>query len=178
MISFIPLFAALIGFISALSGVFIANKFNERRFLAQVSYEQDKASRALLLSKAEDLHLHILRWSKALYGYQFHQISFAQGNISQEAVYNHLESMNSKDDHDKVETLLNLYFVELVPHMKSIRNSLSKANEIYSSCQKVSRPQEKLVLSLFECSEELECLFNLILEDLRKTVRKLVHLNK
>ena len=131
MAQYISLLTSLIGVLGALGGAWVANFFSEKRFTAQAALEKSTQNTKLLTGKGEELYLLLTSWDKSVFNYQAYQLSVVKGELTIAQFNDFLSGFDSKDTHDRLETLLPLYFPELSIHMKELRKHLDLGNKTY-----------------------------------------------
>ncbi|UYF57272.1 hypothetical protein M2R49_08990 [Citrobacter amalonaticus] len=120
------------GILGALLGACLANSFAEKRWAKQIVYEKEKDRIKFIREKGEELHLLLSRWGKSLFLYQLNQLSVVHGKLSEEQFHKLAKDITLEPGtHDRLETLLFLYFSELEPLMIKTREYISEGNKAY-----------------------------------------------
>ncbi|WP_411555769.1 hypothetical protein ACLIN0_11870 [Pantoea agglomerans] len=119
------------GVIGALGGAFLANRFAEKRWEKQNAYDDEALKKKTLREKGEELHVLVTEWAKATANYQLSQLSVSKGKYDEKMHIEVMEKLFKDGIHDRLETLLFLYFSCLTPHMDETRKYLSKSNMAY-----------------------------------------------
>ncbi|GAB2953805.1 hypothetical protein [Hafnia psychrotolerans] len=126
------LITALAGLSGGLGGALLANRFADKRWNQQITYEKEKEKAKILREKGEELHVLVSKWSKSTINYQLCQLRVVAGKLTESQFHDVMEKNPSEPGvHDRLETLLFLYFPEFEVHMKSVRNRLSEGNSAY-----------------------------------------------
>lgn len=133
MAQFLPLITSLIAVLGALGGTWVANIFNEKRFKAQAKLEKETQNKKLILEKAEELYLLITTWDKDVFNYQAYQLSVIKGELTKAQFHTFLSELSARETHDRLDTLLPLYFPELMEIMKELRRHLASGNSAYQA---------------------------------------------
>jgi hypothetical protein len=161
---------AIIGALSVLSGVFITSKLDEKRWGKQISYEREKEKSKVLREKGEELHSLISRWQKYIGIHHFGQLSVLEGKIS-ESQRDEIAIKNQLEDglHDRLETLLLVYFSELEPSYSGVKKSLENANGFYGLAQKKTMKHIDLMFNqtTVDIQRELQSINEAIREKLK-----------
>lgn len=170
MADVMPVLTSLIGVIGALSGAWVANRYNEKRFRTQIEIDKQKENKKLLISKAEELHLCVTSWDKAIFSYHLHQVSVVTGKIHESQLNEYLASLNTKETHDRLENLLSLYFRDLRPHMVSVRKQLKRNNAAFDRFSAGKLGSTEALSELEQASKEIGKLLDLLKLDLQGKV--------
>ena len=133
MALYVPLITSLIGVLGALGGAWVANFFSEKRFTAQAALEKSTQNTKFMTGKAEELYLLLTIWDKSVFNYQAYQLAVIKGELTKEQFHAFLSEFNAKDTHDRLDTLLPLYFPELSVNMKELRKYLGLGNSVYDA---------------------------------------------
>ncbi|MEP8640658.1 hypothetical protein [Enterobacter kobei] len=154
------LWPAVIGALSALCGAFLANKFADQRWEKQISYEKEKEKNKVMREKGEDLHSLISRWQKYIGIYQLNQLFVLRGKIT-EAQRQDLQAKESLESglHDRLETLLFIYFTELESNLSKIKELLSRGNTIYQRTIKGNLDHEHAYKEIDACAQQVQDIF-------------------
>ncbi|HAS0862985.1 TPA: hypothetical protein JG883_001840 [Enterobacter hormaechei subsp. xiangfangensis] len=131
MAQYVPLITSFIAVLGALGGAWVANIFNEKRFQAQASLEKETQNKKLILGKAEDLYLLLTTWDKDVFNYQAYQLAVIKGELTKAQFHTFLSEFSARSTHDRLDTLLPLYFPELTPAMAELRRHLDSGNKAY-----------------------------------------------
>ncbi len=136
MDQYVSLISSLIGVLGTLGGAWIANLYSEKRFTAQAVLDKSIQNTKLITSKAEDLYLLLTIWQKYVFNYQNYQVSLVKGEITKDQFYDFLSRSSAKDTHDRLDTLLPIYFPELMRYMNNLKESIALGNDAFESYNK------------------------------------------
>lgn len=114
-----------------LLGVWLSNFLNERRSESQNELDERKFNKKLLLEKGEELHQLLSEWSKLVYAQQIYFSSIIMEAATRDDMNNHIKEANAGRVHDRLETLLNVYYPELGPQLEEIKSEMATSNEIF-----------------------------------------------
>ncbi|EMG9490871.1 hypothetical protein V5394_004357 [Serratia marcescens] len=134
----VALITAGIGSITALlgafGGAFLANKFADDRWEKQISHDKEKERNRVLRDKGEELHTLIGRWEKLIFLVQMAQVRYVRSMREWDGFNEYIESISLEPGvHDRLESLLHLYFYDLVPLLGKTRMAMKHSNEIFEN---------------------------------------------
>lgn len=149
MVQYVPLITSFIAVLGALGGAWVANIFNEKRFQAQARLEKDTQNKKLILGKAEELYLLLTTWDKDVFNYQAFQLAVIKGEFTKAQFHTFLSEFSARSTHDRLDTLLPLYFPELIPAMAELRRHLDSGNKAYNAHDRsdIDAPEARRLLS-------------------------------
>lgn len=128
--SLIGVGGALIG---AFGGALVANHFAEKRFLKQVHQDAEKEKKKLLISKTEELHILISKWSKYISSLHLYRRSMLSNKISLNDFYAHSAAIELENGvHDRLEALIYLYFPSFEADLLEVKKLLNMSNKTES----------------------------------------------
>lgn len=128
------LITACTGLIGALGGAILANKFAEKRWLNQVKHEDSNEKEKVLRDKGEELYVLLGRWSKLIFLVQLAQIRYVKSNREWSGYEDHVQQLGFEPGaHDRILTLLELYFTELAPLMDQVRSHIQTSNSLHEN---------------------------------------------
>lgn len=168
------LITALSGLTGALGGAFLANFFAERRWQKQNEYDKEKERINFLRDKGEELHVLFSRWAKSTLIYQLNQLSVAKGSLSEREFHDLAKDIALEPGiHDRVETLLFLYFPELQPDMAELRGKIRDGNSTFDRFVKGGLTQKCAFDGIDKASNETEAVLERIKLGIRERLRSL-----
>ncbi|UJL38423.1 hypothetical protein [Pantoea agglomerans] len=121
------------GIVGALGGAFLANRFAEKRWEKQNAYDDEAQKKKILREKGEELHVLVTEWAKATANYQLSQLSVSKGKYGEKMHIEVMQKLFKDGRHDRLETLLFLYFSSLTSHMDEARKYLNMSNLAYDN---------------------------------------------
>ncbi|MHA1086687.1 hypothetical protein [Enterobacter ludwigii] len=139
---------SLIGLIGVLAGGALTHYFNERRTANQAARDEIKENRKLILQKGEELHQLLNEWKKyvSIVNIFYHKILMGTAHIDELNAYTD-ENKSVARTHDRLDTLLSMYFPDLLSKMHSISAKLEICNSTFHS--NVRSPNQSAVEKLF-----------------------------
>nr|DAQ27077.1 MAG TPA: TMPIT-like protein [Caudoviricetes sp.] len=151
------LWPAVIGALSALCGAFLANKFADQRWEKQISYEKEKEKNKVMREKGEELHSLISRWQKYIGIYQLNQLLVLRGKIT-ETQRQDLQAKEPLESglHDRLETILFIYFPELGTNLSKIKEFLEIGNSTYLKTMKGNLNDEHAYKEIDACAMKVQ----------------------
>lgn len=168
------LITALSGLTGALGGAFLANFFAERRWQKQNEYDKEKERISFLRDKGEELHILFSRWAKSTLIFQLNQLSVARGSLSEREFHELAKDIALEPGaHDRVETLLFLYFPELQPDMVELRGKISNGNSTFERFIKGGLTKKSAFDSIDKASTETEAVLERIKLGIRERLKSL-----
>ena len=97
----------------ALLGAWINNRSNNFRLDNQLRHESSKLKSNLIISRGEELYFLIIKWKKMVLNTDHQEMFVARGYKTREQV--DAESNNDVSvDYDRMETIMSIYFPELM----------------------------------------------------------------
>ncbi|HBR6336191.1 hypothetical protein ACJV1Z_01320 [Klebsiella pneumoniae] len=150
MDQYVSLISSLIGVLGTLGGAWIANLYSEKRFTAQAVLDKSIQNTKLITSKAEDLYLLLTIWQKYVFNYQNLQVSLVKGEITKDQFYDFVSRTSVKETHDRLDTLLPIYFPELTQYMKKLRENIALGNDAFDSYDKQELSKSEAYKVVFE----------------------------
>lgn len=168
------LITAFAGLLGALSGAYLANKFAEKRWADQISYEKEKEKSKNLSVKGEELHVLVSKWSKSTLNYQLCQMRVVLSKLS-ESQFHELMEKNPPEQgvHDRLEALIFLYFPDFESHMKVVRKNLMDGNSAYDEFTRGVTDQKTAYKTIILASEVIEDELNKIMLGIRNTMKEI-----
>ncbi|EOG8102395.1 hypothetical protein ACS25O_002428 [Enterobacter ludwigii] len=161
-----------IGVLGALSGAFLANIFAEKRWEKQIAYEKGRERINFIRGKGEELHLLLSQWGKSTFLYQLNQLQVVHGNLTEQQFHEIAKDIAlEKGMHDRLETLLFLYFSELEPYMKKLREKISEGNTAYDAALKGALNPNEAITRLDLASEGVEAELEKIKAGIRHVIK-------
>ncbi|WP_413730814.1 hypothetical protein [Sodalis sp. RH22] len=171
----IPVLTAFLGALFTFMITYFSNKWSDKRFDKQLSYEKDKENKKLLLEKGEQLDVLISIWSKSIFSYQMCQMKVMRGNLTSEGMMESLKLQNPKNDHDRMESLLHIYFPELLSHLDKAKAELALGNAAFDSFEKSKGEKEVLFNKLYNSNIAIEKHLQNLNSDIRKKLYSHLH---
>ncbi|MHA7847127.1 hypothetical protein [Serratia sp. D1N4] len=166
----LPVLTAFLGGFFSFLVMFKTNKWNDERIKVQIEHERQKEVRKLMIDKGEVLYTLFSEWTKLIINYQLCLIRVAKGSITKNQMNEVMSSASNKGSHDKLITLLNLYFPTLT-------SDFEIANQYRSESVSASIEYEQNKIKASECitrvdaaSEGFEKQMNLVQEKLRNEI--------
>ncbi|NUL39395.1 hypothetical protein [Kosakonia sacchari] len=118
---------ALIG---AFGGAFLANHFAEKRFLKQAQQDAEKEKKKLLMSKTEELHILISKWSKFISNLHLYRRSMLLNKITLHDYYTSTAALELENGvHDRLEALIYLYFPSFEADLLEVKKLFKISNK-------------------------------------------------
>lgn len=128
------LITACTGLIGALGGAILANKFAEKRWLNQIKHETSNEKAKILREKGEELYVLLGRWSKLIFLVQLAQIKYVKSNRDWSGYQDHVSQLDFEPGaHDRLLTLLELYFTELKSLMDQVSSHIQTSNSLHEN---------------------------------------------
>lgn len=138
----------VLGVLGTLGGVWLGYFFNERKAVRQHAIELQKENFKLVLQKGEELHQLVLQWGKTVAAQHIYYSSIIVGQSTQDDMTNYMKEANAGRIHDRLETLLKIYFPELEQHLKDAKASILEASNAFKDTyQKTDVIPEVLIKS-------------------------------
>lgn len=160
-----------IGVIGALGGAFLANIFAEKRWAKQIAYEKGREKINIIREKGEELHLLLSQWGKSTLIYQLNQLHVVLGKQTEQQFHELAKDITlGKGMHDRLETLLFLYFSDLEPFMKKLRDKISDGNSAYDLALRGELTSSEASKRINLASDEVE----LELEKIKIGIREVI----
>ncbi|MEK0167951.1 hypothetical protein [Pseudescherichia vulneris] len=160
-----------IGVLGALSGAYLANIFAEKRWAKQIAYEKGRERINFIRGKGEELHLLLSQWGKSTFMYQLNQLQVVKGKLTEQQFHELAKDIAlEKGMHDRLETLLFLYFSELEPYMKKLREKISEGNSAYDLALRGTLTSSEASRRINLASNEVE----VELEKIKAGIRQLI----
>lgn len=161
-----------IGVLGAFGGACLANFFAENRWTKQIAYEKGRDRINIIRDKGEELHLLLSQWGKSILIYQLNQLHVVNGTLTEQHFHEIAKDVTlEKGMHDRLETLLFLYFSELEPLMKKLRQKISDGNSAYDSALKGGLNPKEAITRLDLASEGVEAELEKIKAGIRQVIK-------
>lgn len=145
---------ALIG---AFGGAFLANHFAEKRSTKQAQHDAAKEKKKLLISKTEELHILISKWSKFISNLHNNRLRLLSGDISINDYHNNIVSLELENGvHDRLEALIYLYFPSLESDILEVKSLLRASNKTEHDVLKHRIEIGEASQIISDCSTKLE----------------------
>ncbi|MDX8001188.1 hypothetical protein FE394_18895 [Xenorhabdus sp. Reich] len=171
MTSWVPMVSAILGGAVTLSAVYFTNKWNADRFDKQLKHERKKENSKLFLEKGEELDELLSIWSKTNFLVKRNQLLVVKGKLTEVQLLEIVSKHSNKNNHDRLEVLLNIYFPEQVIYMEEAIKIRAKGNAAY----------DDFISGKLECKTAFiiihnsEVGFSDKIDDLRKSIRDRLH---
>lgn len=145
---------ALIG---AFGGALLANHFAEKRFLKQAKQDAEKEKKKLLISKTEELHILISKWSKYIYTLHIYRQRMLLNEMTLSDFYIKSAALKLEDGvHDRLEALIYLYFPSFEPDLLEVRKLLNLSNKAEGDALQRRVENEEASNVIKDCRIKLE----------------------
>jgi phage tail protein X len=132
--------APLIGVLGSLGGVALGYVFNERRTKAQNVIDSKKESTKIILLKGEELYQVLNEWSKYVRSIQLIYLQISYHKVEHSYLHEILEENKGiARVHDRLDTLLSIYFPDLVVQLTEVTNLCASAERAYTAVYKGDR---------------------------------------
>lgn len=162
----------VLGVLGTLGGVWLGYLFNERKSVRQEATEKRKQNKKLVLQKGEELHQLVLEWSKAVASQHVYYSSIIVGHCSQDDLTNFLKEANVGRVHDRLETLLKIYFPDLEYLLVNAQQSMFKASDAFRAAfRKTDKVPELMIKSATETEHHLKELREVLSRKLSSMVK-------
>ena len=161
-----------IGVLGAFGGACLANVFAENRWTKQIAYEKGRDRINFIRDKGEELHLLLSQWGKTIVIYQLNQLQVINGKLTEQQFHEIAKEITlEKGTHDRLETLLFLYFSELEPLMTTLRQKISDGNAAYDFALKGALNPNEAITRLDLASEGVEAELERIKAGIRQVIK-------
>lgn len=145
---------ALIG---AFGGALLANHFAEKRATKQAQQDAAKEKKKLLISKTEELHILISKWSKFISNLQNNRLRLLSGKISLSDYHDNVVALELENGvHDRLEALIHLYFPSLEADLLDVKSFLKVSNKTENDVLKHRIKSEDAFHIICDCGTKLE----------------------
>jgi len=152
--SLVSVSGALIG---AFGGAFLANRFAEKRFFKQTQLDAEKDMKKLLVSKTEELHILISKWSKYISSLHMYRSSLLLNKITLADFYKHSAALELESGvHDRLEALIYLYFPSFEPDLLEVKDLLKISNRTENDVLHHRINSEEAYEIIDDCGTQLE----------------------
>lgn len=163
-----------IGVLGALSGAFLANIFAEKSWEKQIAYEKGRERINFIRGKGEELHLLLSQWGKSTFLYQLNQLQVVHGKLTEQQFHEIAKDIAlEKGMHDRLETLLFLYFSELEPYMEKLREKISEGNSAYDFALRGTLTSSEASKRINSACNEVEVELEKIKAGIRQVIKSL-----
>lgn len=148
-----------ISVLGTLGGVSLGYIFNERRTNAQNVIEERKENRKNFLIKGEELYQLISEWTKYINGLQFLYLQVARRVNSYEDISKYHEAnQHIARVHDRLDTLIGLYFSDMLPQLNEITKEISNSTKIFKNIYGNKENPDDLINVGLSISKKLKAL--------------------
>ncbi|MCP1629634.1 hypothetical protein J2T25_002585 [Citrobacter amalonaticus] len=142
-------------------GAFLTFFFQQITLNRQRKHDRQKEMDKLLREKGEELHQLLSQWGKSTLLYQLNQLNVVKGILTEQQFNEIAKDITlEKGSHDRLETLLFLYFSELEPFMVKVRRSIENGNSAYDlalrGVKNIKEASKLLCLASDEVNVELD----------------------
>ncbi|WP_449567083.1 hypothetical protein [Lelliottia nimipressuralis] len=105
---------------------------NSRASQRQRKSDERRQSKVLIIQKGEELHQLVSEWAKFVNSHNLLRMSIAEGKITHEQMNDMLDTKTIGRVHDRLDTILRIYFPNLLVNLKSISKEIDKVNDFFN----------------------------------------------
>ncbi|MCM7497976.1 hypothetical protein [Enterobacter kobei] len=152
---------SLLGVSSALIGAFggaiLANHFAEKRYLKQTQQDAEKEKKKLLISKTEELHILLSKWTKYISNIHLYRLSLLMNKINLHDYYTNVAALELESGlHDRIEALIFLYFPFFESDLLEVRKLLTASNNAEDRVLNHRMERDEAFKIIDDCGKKLE----------------------
>lgn len=114
----------------ALFGAWLNNRSNNIRLSMQLAHETKKAKSNLMIDRGEELYLLMVKWRKMVNSIDSDEMQVVRKFITREQFNERQLSSDRKPDFDRMETLMSIYFPDIMSLFDESRQMRTPINNI------------------------------------------------
>lgn len=130
--SWVPSITNLTSVLVALISIGLGFVLNSIASQRQRKNDERRQNKMVLIQKGEELHQLISEWSKFVNSHNLLRMSVAEGKITNEQMNDILDTKNIGRVHDRLDTILRIYFPSLSVYLELISKELEKVNTFFN----------------------------------------------
>jgi len=159
-----------ISVLGTLGGVSLGYIFNERRTTTQNEIEERKENRKNFLLKGEELYQLLSEWAKYINGLQLLYLQVARRvNPYDDISKYHETNQHIARIHDRLDTLIGLYFSDMLPQLDEITKEISSSTREFRNIYGTKGNPDDLISFGLSINKRLK--------DLRASIKERMALN-
>lgn len=156
------LIASTIAGTFALLGAWLNHRFSNKRYEEQKFHDAAKDNKRLYLEKGEELHSLLTKWGNSAFAERLSGRGFIEGGFTKEQSLEFLKDKQDFSTHQRIKTLIDIYFNDITVIFNSARTIPLAAGDIKDAYERGELMRIEAYRKYEDCFEKFDPLLEKI----------------